>query len=217
MPFRPVTEPEKLFLPTPEQVARQYIPWFEPVVDLAEIGFHEVAGAGAELVDEEGAAGAEGLGGVFRNHRAEIVRQRRKRQAGQDIVGIFEAELRDDLVHIGGRPVHRDEAAVADGFAQIDDEILVQINDQQGRIGAQAVQHRLAECADPRAIFDKQLGIVPIDRRKHLGDGAVGGRNDRSDHDRMLDKTFEKHAPRAKKTADTGLYARQQRCFGQGG
>ena len=198
-------------------MARQDIPRFEPVVDLAEIGFHEVAGAGAELVDEEGAAGAERFGGVFRNHRAEVIRQGRKGQAGQDIVRIFETELRDNLVHIGGRAVHRDEAAVADGFAQIDDEILIQINDQQGRIGAQAVQHRLAECSNSRTIFDKQLCIVPINGREHLGDGAVGGWNDRSDHDRMLDKTFEKHTPRAKKTAHTGLYARQQRYFGQGG
>ena len=81
------------------------------------------------------------------------------------------AELADNIVYVCGRAMHRNKAAIANIAAQIVDEIFVQVDDQQGRVGAHAVQHRLAECANARPIFNEQLCIVPIHRCEHFFDG----------------------------------------------
>ena len=48
--------------PGPEQGRRRHVAPFEAAVDAVEIGRDEVEHLGRELVDEEGAAGADDLG-----------------------------------------------------------------------------------------------------------------------------------------------------------
>jgi len=87
------------------------------------------------------------------------------------------------------------EAAVADGAIEIVDEQFVGIDDDQGSIAPQLVEHRAAESAHAGAIFNEQLAAAPIDGPKHLPDREAGRRDDRTDHHRMLQKTLEKDAP----------------------
>ena len=56
--------------------------------------------------------------------------------------------------------------------------------------GAMRSQHMLGEGADARAIFDEQLAIRPVDRREHLVDRRLRGRDDRADHHRVLDEAL---------------------------
>ena len=69
--------------------------------------------------------------------------------------------------------MHRDKPAVPDGFAQIIDKVGVEIDHQQRRIGSHPFEHRLAKGADAGAVFDEQLGIIPIDRSQHLFDRTI--------------------------------------------
>ena len=69
---------------------------------------------GRELVDQEGAARAQRLGGLLGDLRADAGRKGREGQAGEDVVGILEAEIGHDLANVGGRAGHRAKPRIAD-------------------------------------------------------------------------------------------------------
>ena len=73
---------------------------------------------GRELIDQEGAAGAQRLGGLLGDLRADAGRQGREGQAGKDVVGLLEAAIGDDLAHVRGRAGDREQPAVGELAAQ---------------------------------------------------------------------------------------------------
>ncbi len=159
-------------------MARKDVPKFITAIDFPEMRFHKFAGFFPELVDQKCPATADGFGGFGRNYRAEIIGQRREGQAGEYIICLFKPGIANDLIHIRRRSMHSDKPAIAEGFPQISYKVFIQVDDKQGRAGLQPIEHRLTECADARAIFDKEIAIFPIDRREHFIDGQRGGRND---------------------------------------
>ena len=74
----------------------------------------EVAHLGAELIDQEGAAVADRPAGRRADLFADAGRQGREGQARQNIIGMIEAMLGDDLFDVGGRPMDGDEPVVVD-------------------------------------------------------------------------------------------------------
>ena len=81
-------------------------------------------------------------------------------------VFFFQAEdgIRDLVRSLGlgdvyKRQVHGNEAAVANVFLQIVDEIFIGIDRDQCRVTRHALKHRTAKGADSGAIFDEQLRI----------------------------------------------------------
>src|SRR3546814_12575589 len=83
----------------------------------------EVARAGAELIDEKGAAGTQHAVRRGGDRWPDTRRQGRERQARQDIVGPLEPVRRDDRLDIRRTPADRAEAAVAAILFQIADDI----------------------------------------------------------------------------------------------
>ena len=83
-----------LVLIAPEEMAGRDVHPFEALVDPAEMGRHEIARLGLELIDQEGAAGAERRVGLRGDPRADARRQGREGQAGEDIVGMLESRKR---------------------------------------------------------------------------------------------------------------------------
>src|SRR3546814_5662398 len=61
-----------LILPGPEQRCGRNVDPFEALVDAIEVGGDIVADLGRELVDEEGAAGAQGFGRRSEEHTSEL-------------------------------------------------------------------------------------------------------------------------------------------------
>jgi hypothetical protein len=179
-------------LPAPRDHARGHVDRLEPLVDAVEIAAHQRAGAGGVLIDQERAAGAQHALRGGHDRRPDPFGQRRERQARQHVVGVVIAMLADDAFHVGGRAVHRDEAAVTDGAGQIGDEIGVGVDHDQARIAAQAIEHRLAERAHAGAIFHEQVAAFPIHLGQHARDRAARGRHDRTHHHRVLDEPLEK-------------------------
>jgi hypothetical protein len=80
-------------LPGPVKLRRRNIDQLELMVDSLEAHREEVAYLGRELIDEEGAALAERRIGLGRDLGAEARRQRRERQAGEDVVGMLMAMI----------------------------------------------------------------------------------------------------------------------------
>jgi hypothetical protein len=56
---------------------------------------------------------------------------------------------------------------------------------------------------DAGAIFDEQAGRLPVHRGKHPGDQLVARRDDRPDHDRMLDEAPQELPARMAGPPDT--------------
>ena len=116
---------------------------------------------GAELIDQERAAGADDLRRRLADRLADARRKGREGQARQDIIGIVEAAVGEDLLDVGGRAGDRDQPRIVDRFLEVVGEIGVGVDRQQGRVGAELVEDRPGEGADARAIFDEQLGVRP--------------------------------------------------------
>src|SRR3546814_72848 len=131
-------------LPISEEEAGRDIHPLERIVDALEMRREEIARAGAELIDEKGATGAQDAVRRRGDRRADSRGERRKRQAREDIVGLLETVRRDDLFDVGGRSVDGDEAAVADVLPQIVDEILVGVDRDQRCIAGHPFEHRAA-------------------------------------------------------------------------
>ena len=81
-----------LGLPAPEQVAGRDVDPFEAALDAVEMGGHEVAHLGLELVDEEGAARAQRRRGLRGDLRADARRQSREGQAREDVIGMVKPQ-----------------------------------------------------------------------------------------------------------------------------
>src|SRR5688500_3609279 len=111
--------------PGPEEGGGRHVDPFEAAVDAVEIGRDEVAHLGRELVDEEGAAGPERLGSLLGDLRPDPRRQGREGQAGEDVIGMLEAEIAHDLAHIRGRPGDGAKPGIADLRGQIGGEIRI--------------------------------------------------------------------------------------------
>ena len=128
------------------------------------MGGDEFLHLGAELIDQEGAAVADGAARRGADLLPDARRKGRERQARQDEVGMIETEFRDDLLDIRGRAVDRDEPVVVDFPVEIVDEIRVGVDRDLPRVLAQLFEDRAGEGADARAIFDEQPGGRPVDR-----------------------------------------------------
>ena len=177
------------------------------------MGGQEIARAGAELIDEEGAAGAQHAVRRRCNRRADTRRQCRERQAGQHVVGMVEAMRADNLLDVGGAAEHGMEAPVGDRLFQVVDIKRIGVDHDQRAVAPQPVEHRAAEGADAGAIFDEQLGVLPVDRFQHVADQRRRRRHDRPYHDRMLDKAADEHAPRSEKAFEAHAQPTSQRGF----
>ena len=92
-------------------------------------------------------------------------------------------------------------------------EVALGVDRDQRRVTRHAFEHRAAKGANPRAIFDEQLGVPPIDGLQHVADQRRRRRHDRPHHDRMLDKTTDKHAPRSEKAFEAHAQPTSQRGF----
>ncbi len=149
-------------LPGPVKLRRRHVPPFHVMINIVPVRNQEVLHLGAELIDQEGATGAQHGMRALRDRRADAGRQGRERKTRQDIVGMVEAMVAHDLLHVRRRSVHRLEARIDDGVAQIIAEIGIGIDRDQHRVGRHPLQDRPAEGADARAIFDEQLGVGPI-------------------------------------------------------
>src|SRR5690606_532463 len=90
-----------LVLPAPEEEARRDVHPFERIVDTLEMPREEIAGAGAELIDEEGAAGAQHAVRRSGNRGTHARGQGREGQAREDIISLFEAMRADDFLDVG--------------------------------------------------------------------------------------------------------------------
>ena len=100
--------------PGPEQGRRRDVDPFEAAVDPVEMRRDEVAHLGAELVDQEGAARADRPRRSPRRSLADARRQGREGQARQDVIGMVEAAIGDDLLDVGGRAGDRDQPRIVD-------------------------------------------------------------------------------------------------------
>ena len=74
----------------------------------------EVAHLGAELIDQKRPAGADHARRRRADRLADARRQGREGQARNDIIGMGEALLGDDLFDIGGRSMDRDQPRIVD-------------------------------------------------------------------------------------------------------
>ena len=95
------------------------------------------------------------------HHIGHRVGQCRKGDAGQYIVRLDMTRLPDKAPHVGSRPMHDLQPRIVELRLQIGDEIQIEINRQQGRIGVQPIKYRLREGAYPRSIFDEQPRNLP--------------------------------------------------------
>ena len=114
----------------------------------------EIADLGAELIDQEGSTIADRPAGRGPDRVAHAWRQRREGQARQDIVGVVEAEFRDDRLDIGGGAMNRDEPVVVDVAVQIVDEVRIGIDRDQLRILVELVEDRAGLGSDDSRIID---------------------------------------------------------------
>src|SRR3546814_20562626 len=112
-------------LPISEEEAGRDIHPLERIVDALEMRREEIARAGAELIDEKGATGAQDAVRRRGDRRADSRGERRKRQAREDIVGVPETVRPGDLFYPGGRTVGGEDEAVAAVFPPPGAEILV--------------------------------------------------------------------------------------------
>ena len=106
----------RLALVGPEQGRRRDIDPFEAALDRLEVRLDEVAHLGAELIDQERAAGADHLRGRFGDRVADARRKGREGQAREHIIGRAEIAVGEDLFDVGGRAGDRDQPRIVDQF-----------------------------------------------------------------------------------------------------
>ncbi len=151
----------------------------------------ELAHLGAELVDQEGPAGANDARRGGTDRLADARRKGREGQSRDDIIGMGEAMVGDDLLDLGRRSVDRDQPGIVDVLLEELDEILIGIDRDQFGVGCQPVEDRAGEGADAGAIFDEQFDLVPFDRPEHAVDQHLARRDDRSNHHRIPEEAAE--------------------------
>src|SRR3954451_12030334 len=185
----------------PEQGGRRYVDPFETALDRREVRLDEIAHLGAELVHQERAAGTDHLGGRFGDAFADSGRKGREGQAREHVVGRAEAAVVEDLLDIRSRTRDRDQPRIVDRLLQIAGEIRVGVDRYYSRVGSELIEHWTGEGSYPRAIFDEQLRVRPVDRRKHPFNENLARWNDRADHHWVLQEAPQELPLRTRRTA----------------
>ena len=153
---------------------------------------------GRELVDQEGAARAQRLRGLLGDLRADAGRQGREGQAGEDVIGMVEAEIGDDLAHVGGRAGHREQPVVGELAAEIAGEIGIGVDRDQGRVGRHAAASTCSvKVPTPGPYSTNSLQFAQSTGASILSISRLRGGNDRADHHRMLDEAAQEVPERA--------------------